>query len=124
MPQYLFGVMHGDEISWPEGVTFQQVMDDVDAFNKRITDEKRWVFGGGLMPLSASTVVSNENPGGPVITDGPYIETKEYMGGFWILEAADLDDALKLAADASAACHGPIEVRPLQAEPPADPAQA
>ena len=76
-----------------------------------------WVFGGGLHEPSAATVV-RATDGDPVITDGPVAETKELMGGFWIIEAADLDAALDWATRASKACEGPVEVRPFQDEPP------
>ncbi len=56
--------------------------------------------------------------GGDIVTtDGPFAEAKEQLGGFWVLKAPDLDAALKLAGEASAACHGPVEVRPFQEEP-------
>jgi hypothetical protein len=70
------------------------------------------------MPETATVVRVND--GETVITDGPFIETKEFLGGFWVLEAPDLDAAIKLAEEASAACRGPVEVRPFQAEPPAE----
>jgi hypothetical protein len=69
------------------------------------------VFGSGLRPASSATVV--RATGGEVLmTDGPYAETKEQMGGFWLIQAADLDAALEWAAKATAACERPIEVRP------------
>jgi hypothetical protein len=58
----------------------------------------------------------NAKDGETVITDGPFAESKEHLGGFWVIEAPDLDAALALAARASAACMGPVEVRPFQAE--------
>lgn len=121
MPAYLLSVMHGDDLDLPDGVTMDDVFRDVDAFNTQIQQDGTWVFGAGLMPASSATVVRNVVPGAePVITDGPYLETKEYMGGFWILKAADLDEALKLAGRASAACHGPIELRPMQDDTPTE----
>lgn len=113
--QYLLGVNHGDEISWPDGVTADQVFADVDAFNARLREQGRWVFGGGLMPASSATVIDATGPE-PVITDGPYVESKEYLGGFWVIEAEDLDEAMRWGTEASAACHGPVEVRPFQSE--------
>jgi hypothetical protein len=71
------------------------------------------VFGAGLHPASSATVVRSA-AGEVSMTDGPYAETKEQMGGFWVIEAPDLDAALDLAARAAAACDGPVEVRPME----------
>ena len=119
MTQYLMAV-HGNEEQYAsiDEATMQQMFADVDAFNKRIMDEGIWVFGGGLEPAATATVVDATGDA-PVTIDGPYLETKEHIGGFWVIEAPDLDAALKLAADASKACQGKVEVRPFQPEPPA-----
>ena len=117
VPQYLLSVHHDDDLQFPEGVTVEDVFRDVDAYNQRLRQGGNWVFGAGLLPASSATVVDASGPGAPVITDGPYLESKEYLGGFWIVRAADLDEALKLGTAASAACHGPVEVRPVQDEP-------
>jgi hypothetical protein len=96
----------------------QQAFQDVDAFNQRMMAEGKWVFGGGLeMPDTATTVRLKD--GDTVLTDGPFSETKEFLGGFWVLELADLDEALALAREAAVACKGDVEVRPFQAEPEA-----
>jgi len=84
----------------------------IDAFNSRLQAEGYWVFAGGLGAPEVATVVDNRGAA-PVITDGPFVETKEFLAGFWILEAPDLDVALKLAVDASKACNRKIEVRPF-----------
>jgi hypothetical protein len=84
----------------------------ISAFNDRLQAEGYWVFAGGLGSADAATVVDNRGDE-PVITDGPFIESKEHLAGFWILEAPDLDVALKLAADGSKACNRKIEVRPF-----------
>jgi hypothetical protein len=84
----------------------------ISAFNDRLQAEGYWVFAGGLGSTDAATVVDNRGDE-PVITDGPFIESKEHLAGFWILEAPDLDVALKLAADGSKACNRKIEVRPF-----------
>ncbi len=76
----------------------------------------RWVFAGGLHPPTTATVVRTDS-GETVITDGPFAETKEQLGGFWIVDVADLDAALDLAAKGSVACGGPVEVRPFQELP-------
>ncbi len=87
----------------------------IDAFNHRLEAEGHWVFAGGLGSPSTATVVDNRG-GEAVFTDGPYLESKEYLGGFWIIEAPDLDAALKWAEEGSKACAGKVEVRPFQAE--------
>ncbi|MFL6141486.1 MAG: YciI family protein [Labedaea sp.] len=84
----------------------------IDAFNDRIQAQGHWVFAGGLASPSSATVIDNRG-GEALITDGPFLETKEYFIGFWIMEAADLDVALKLAAEGSKACNRRVEVRPF-----------
>jgi hypothetical protein len=84
----------------------------ISAFNERLQAEGSWVFAGGLGTTDAATVVDNR-AGDPVFTDGPFVESKEYLAGFWILEADDLDAALKLAAEGSQVCNRKIEVRPF-----------
>jgi hypothetical protein len=114
MTQYLLAV-HGDEEEMSKIPTeaVQRMYKQVDAFNDELQKSGRWVFAGGLHPASTATVVRNAD-GNVVTTDGPYIETKEQLGGFWIIEAADLDAALTVAGNASAACEAPVEVRPFQ----------
>src|SRR6478752_4326985 len=85
---------------------------DIDAFNDRLKAEGYWVFAGGLGSPDPATVIDNRH-GEAVITDGPFLESKEYLAGFWILEAPDLDVVLKLATDGSKACNRKIEVRPF-----------
>jgi hypothetical protein len=84
----------------------------IDVFNDRLQAEGHWVFAGGLAAPSSATVIDNRG-GQAMITDGPFLESKEYLAGFWIVEAADLDVALKLAADGSKACNRKVEVRPF-----------
>ena len=84
----------------------------IDVFNDRLKAEGHWVFAGGLGSLSAATVIDNRG-GEAMFTDGPFLESKEYIVGFWIIEAPDLDVALKLAAEGSKACNRKIEVRPF-----------
>ena len=114
MPQYLLSVWHDDDyavdFSTPDA---QQRMAQVAAFNDELQRSGAWVFAAGLHPASSATVVRSAS-GQVSMTDGPYAETKEQMGGFWVIEAADLDVALDLAAKAAAASGGPIEVRPMQ----------
>ncbi|MDO8120704.1 YciI family protein [Isoptericola sp. b490] len=84
----------------------------IDAFNDRLRAGGHWVFAGGLASPTTATVIDNRH-GEALVTDGPFVESKEYLAGFWVLEARDLDVALGLGADASRACHRKIEVRPL-----------
>jgi len=85
---------------------------DIDAFNDRLRAGGHWVFAGGLGSPEPATVVDNRR-GEAVMTDGPFLESKEYLAGFWIVEAPDLDVALALAAAGSKACNRKIEVRPF-----------
>jgi hypothetical protein len=114
MPQYLISVWHDGEyetdFSTPEA---QARVAEVGAFNDDLQRTGAWVFAGGLRPASSATVVRSTD-GDVSMTDGPYAETKEQMGGFWIIAAADLDAALDWAAKAAAACGGPVEVRPME----------
>jgi hypothetical protein len=82
------------------------------AFNDTLQARGYWVFAGGLAPAATATVVDGQGPT-PVMTDGPYLETKEALGGFWVIDAPDLDAALSLAAEASQACRAKVEVRPF-----------
>ena len=85
----------------------------VDAFNQKLQADGYWVFAGGLKSAETATVVDGTGDT-PVLTDGPYLETKEYIGGFWVIEAPDLDVALALATEGSKACGGKVEVRPFE----------
>jgi hypothetical protein len=84
----------------------------ITAFNDRLKAEDHWVFAGGLGAPSSATVIDNRG-GEAMFTDGPFLESKEYLAGFWIIEVPDLDVALKLAAEGSKACNRKIEVRPF-----------
>jgi hypothetical protein len=84
----------------------------VDAFNERLEAEGHWVFAGGLGLPGTATVIDNRN-GDALFSDGPFLESKEYLAGFWIIEAPDLDVALALAADGSKSCNRKVEVRPF-----------
>jgi hypothetical protein len=84
----------------------------IDVFNDRLQAEGHWVFAGGLASPDAATVIDNRG-GEALITDGPFVESKEFFVGFWVIEAPDLDVALKLAAEGSKACNRKVEVRPF-----------
>jgi hypothetical protein len=86
----------------------------IDVFNDRLRSEGHWVFAGGLASPDTATVVDSRG-GEAMITDGPFLESKEYLVGFWIVEAPDLDVALELAAEGSKACNRKVEVRPFLA---------
>jgi hypothetical protein len=118
MTQYLLSVHGAEGESYASPEEMQQAFEQVDKFNEEVRAANAWVFGGGLQPPSTATVVKREN-NETVTTDGPYTETKEQLGGFWIIEAADLDAALAWAAKGSEACMAAVEVRPFQDEPEA-----
>ena len=84
----------------------------IDVFNDRLKADGHWVFAGGLASPSSATVIDNRGEEA-IFTDGPFVESKEYLAGFWIMEAPDLDVALRLAAEGSKACNRKIEVRPI-----------
>ena len=84
----------------------------IDVFNERLQAEGHWVFAGGLAAPSSATVIDNRGEEA-MFTDGPFLESKEYLAGFWIMEAPDLDVALKLAAEGSKHCNRKLEVRPF-----------
>ena len=84
----------------------------LEAFNDRLVAEGHWVFAGGLAALGTATMIDSRG-GGALFTDGPFVESTEFLGGLWIIEAADLDVALKLAAEGSKACNRKVEVRPF-----------
>jgi hypothetical protein len=110
MTQYLLSVWHDDtfEMDFASDEA-KRLFAQVDKFNEELQSSGAWVFAGGLHPASST--------GGDVsMTDGPYAESKEQMGGFWVVEAPDLDAALELARKGAAACEGPVEVRPFQGE--------
>lgn len=84
----------------------------IDEFNDRLRADGHWVFAAGLGGPDTATVIDNRG-GEAVFTDGPFVESKEYLAGFWVIVAADLDVALKLAAEGSKACNRKVEVRPF-----------
>jgi hypothetical protein len=86
----------------------------INVFDERLQAQGHWVFAGGLTSPSAATVIDNTSDGEAMFTDGPFLESKEFLAGFWIIEAADLDVALKLAAEGSKACNRKVEVRPFR----------
>jgi hypothetical protein len=116
MKQYLLSVHMVEGQQPPEPETMKQMYADVDALNSRLQAEGVWVFAGGLHPPTSATVVRVED-GKVLTTDGPFAETKEHLGGFWVIKAENLDAALAWATQATKACQAPVEVRPFQEEP-------
>jgi len=117
MARYLlsvFGPAEPTEFgSYPTREDMLEAFADTGAFNDRLQREGHFVFADGLEPVSTATTVDGQGDR-PAFTDGPYLETKEHLGGFWVIEAGDLDVALALAAEASRACRGVVEVRPFR----------
>jgi len=118
MTQYLLSVHMVEGEPLPEPDVMARMYKDVDTFNEEVKAAGAWVFAGGLHPSDTATTVRVTN-GEVLTTDGPFAETKEQLGGFWVIEAPDLDAALAWAAKGAAACQGPVEVRPFQDEPEA-----
>jgi hypothetical protein len=118
MTQYMLSVydVEGQAELPPEAI--EKIMADVDTLNDEFKEAGVWVFAGGLHPADTATVVRVQGDE-TMITDGPFAETKEQIGGFWIIESPDLDAALEWAGKATRACQGPVEVRPFQDEPAA-----
>lgn len=113
MTQYLMSVWYPAGATPPEPDELERISRDVDAVHQRLEQEGAWVFGAGLHGPDTATVVQTKG-GEPVTTDGPFVETKEMLGGFSVIEVADLDAALAWAEQLSQATTCPIEVRPLQ----------
>ncbi|MBK8468319.1 MAG: hypothetical protein IPL45_00580 [Actinomycetales bacterium] len=116
MAHYLLAVHSVAEIdefgSYGSREEMDEALEATGAFNERLRAEGYWVFAGGLAPVSTATVVDGRSET-PEMTDGPYLESKEVIAGFWVIDAPDLDVALKLAAAGSKACRGTVEVRPF-----------
>ena len=105
--QYLVSVIHDSaELAPPDE------MAAIDVFNARLQAEGHWVFAAGLGGPDTATVIDNRGAEA-AFTDGPFVESKEYLAGFWVIEAADLDVAFKLAVEGSKACNRKVEVRPI-----------
>ena len=116
MTKYLMTVHGPAEIDEFGNYGSREELEDALAATEEFNDELRvkghWVFAGGLKSASTATVVDGRGDA-PVMTDGPYLETKELLAGFWVIDAPDLDMALALAAGASKACRAKVEVRPF-----------
>ncbi|MET0419691.1 MAG: YciI family protein [Actinoplanes sp.] len=116
MKQYMLAVHSVEGEPLPSEEDTQVMYAQVDRVNKEMLARNVWVFGGGLLPPDTATVV-RAHSGPTTMTDGPFAETKEQLGGFWVIRCADLDEALAWAQKCSVACLGAVEVRPFQDEP-------
>lgn len=105
--QYLVSVIDDSA-----GLATSDEMAAIDAFNDRLRADGHWVFAGGLGSPSTATVIDNRG-GAALFSDGPFVESKEHLAGFWVIEAPDLDVALRLAAEGSKHCNRKVEVRPF-----------
>jgi hypothetical protein len=112
MAQYLLAVRYGDQK--PSAEEFRQLCVDVPAFNAKLEDAGAFVFQGGLRSPETTATVVRQSGDDFLVTDGPYTETKEHLGGFWIIDVADLDEALGWAKLATVAARVPVEVTPFE----------
>ncbi len=120
MPQYLVAIHHPD--NYDSSVEDEAMQRDIHALNREMIAADVRIFAGGLSAASKAKSLRAQPDGKVLITDGPYLETKEHIGGFWILKAADLDEALAWGRKAAVACRAPVEVRELLFSP--DPKRA
>ncbi len=112
MKQYLLTICYPAGSTQPEPEKLQKIMADVTALHAQMQAAGAWVFGGGLYPANTATVLRHQG-GDIVTTDGPFIESKEQIGGITILQAPDLDAALGWARKLALATTTPVEVRPF-----------
>ena len=111
MTQYLVAIHHPD--NYDPSLEDEAMHRDIDTLNEEMVAAGVRVFVGGLLPASSARSLRAQPNGKVLITDGPYLETNEHIGGFWVLEAASLDDALAWGRKAAVACRAPVEVRPF-----------
>jgi hypothetical protein len=111
MTRYLVAIHHPDDFD-PSTET-EATRREISALNEEMIAAGVRYFAGGLKPVSQARALRARPDGAVHITDGPYLETKEHIGGFWILDCADLDAALEWGRKAAIACRTPVEVRPF-----------
>ena len=111
MPQYLVAIYHPDD--YDPSVETEAMIDEIHALNREMVAAGARTFVAGLAPVSSARSLRAQPDGKMLATDGPYTETKEHIGGFWVLEAADLNEALAWGRKAAVACRAPVEVRPI-----------
>src|ERR1700680_3230809 len=116
MTQYLVAIHHPDD--YDPSVETEAMTHEIHALNREMVAAGVRVFVAGLSPASSARSLRAQPDGKVLITDGPYLETKEHIGGFWVLEAADLDEALAWGRKAAVACRAPVEVRRFLTKPP------
>ena len=109
MPQYLVAIQHPN--NYDPSLEGEAMIRDIGALNEEMDAAGARFFAGGLEPAAKAKSLRKQPGGEVIITDGPYLETKEHVGGFWILEAADMDEALAWGRKAVVACRVPVEVR-------------
>lgn len=112
MTQYLVAIHHPDDYD-PAAAEDEAMHRDIDVLNEEMVTAGVRVFVGGLRPAGSARSLRRQPDGKVLVTDGPYLETKEHIGGFWVLEAASLDEALAWGRKAAVACRAPVEVRPF-----------
>jgi hypothetical protein len=117
MPQYLLAIHHPD--NYDPSTEGEAMMRDIGALNREMIAAGARVFAGGLQSAARAKSLRAQTDGEVLVTDGPYLEAKEHVGGFWILKAADLDEALAWGRKAAVACRAPVEVRAFLAMPAA-----
>jgi hypothetical protein len=110
--RFMLSVQNDESVPLPTGADWDASFARVGLVNEEMVDKGVWVFAGGLQ-LSDNAKVVRVQDGATTLTDGPFAETKEQVGGFWVIDVADLDEALEWAEKAAEACRGPIEVRPF-----------
>jgi hypothetical protein len=115
MTRYLVAIHHSDD--YDPSAEDEAMSRDIDVLNEEMEARGARIFAGGLRPASSARSLRAQPNGEVLITDGPYLETKEHIGGFWILEAANLDEALAWGRKAVVACRAPVEVRAFLAMP-------
>jgi hypothetical protein len=111
MTRYLIAIHHPD--NYDPSLEDEAMEHAIDVLNEEMVARGVRIFVGGLRPASSAKSIRAQPDGKMLITDGPYLETKEHIGGFWVLEAADLDEALAWGRKAAVACRAPVEVRPF-----------
>ncbi|MFD7659072.1 YciI family protein, partial [Actinosynnema sp. NPDC059797] len=114
MAKYLLSVVQPTG-GVPDPEVLEKIMADVEAVNDDMRRAGAWVFGAGLHAPDTATTLRPDGKGGVLVVDGPYVETKEYLGGFTIIDAPDLDAALEWGHRLQRAITLPIEVRPFHA---------
>ena len=109
MPQYLVAIQHPN--GYDGSKEGEEMIRDISALNQEMDAAGARVFAGGLEPASMAKSLHKQANGEVVIMDGPYLEAKEHVGGFWLLNCADMDEALEWGRKATVACRAPVEVR-------------